>query len=284
MSKSVNFAVSEIISEKLREIAQEEDVIRLYACEAGSRLWGIESNDSDYDVRFIYLAPIEHHLTVMNAGRRDTIERRFELPDGTVLDMAGWEFGKAVFQAGKFSAALMEWLRSPYVYAGMDPLVRQLETFCLDNVSPKQYVYHYLNLAREHYHRYINKDYGANYHSDQISIKKYLYTIRSILCARWYVNNNKFHVPLYLRDLIANSRLDNKHRKVIEKLIELKSGESSTVSRFYMLDDFIELNLAGLNTALKDVGGLTLSKADRDHLDTIYRDAVKLSWETSLWG
>jgi len=46
----------EIIAE-LHRIEQTEGVKILYACESGSRAWGFASQDSDYDVRFIYTHP-----------------------------------------------------------------------------------------------------------------------------------------------------------------------------------------------------------------------------------
>lgn len=44
----------EIIN-KLKEIEKREHVKIIYAIESGSRAWGFESIDSDYDVRFIYV-------------------------------------------------------------------------------------------------------------------------------------------------------------------------------------------------------------------------------------
>lgn len=43
------------IQRVLQEIEQEHDVKVIYACEAGSRAWGIHSADSDYAVRFLYI-------------------------------------------------------------------------------------------------------------------------------------------------------------------------------------------------------------------------------------
>ena len=50
------------ITNKLLEIEQKEQVKILYAVESGSRAWGVESPDSDYDVRFVYVRPMKEYL------------------------------------------------------------------------------------------------------------------------------------------------------------------------------------------------------------------------------
>ncbi len=42
------------IKEILDKISAEKNIDILYAVEAGSRAWGFESTDSDYDIRFIF--------------------------------------------------------------------------------------------------------------------------------------------------------------------------------------------------------------------------------------
>ena len=56
--------VNREIEGKLKEIEKEEHVKVLYAVESGSRAWGVESPDSDYDVRFVYVRSKEDYLSI----------------------------------------------------------------------------------------------------------------------------------------------------------------------------------------------------------------------------
>ena len=80
--------ITKSIKEKLSQIEQRENIRILYACESGSRAWGFASPNSDYDVRFIFIRPIEDYLRVK------------ELPDyidaelNEVYDINGWDLKK----------------------------------------------------------------------------------------------------------------------------------------------------------------------------------------------
>jgi hypothetical protein len=74
---------------RLKQIEKEENVSILYACESGSRAWGFPSKDSDYDVRFIYIHPIDWYLSIF--PKSDVIE----LPLQNSLDFSGWDLKKA---------------------------------------------------------------------------------------------------------------------------------------------------------------------------------------------
>ena len=50
------------IREMLQQIAQQNQIKILYACETGSRAWGFTSPDSDYDVRYIYMHERDWYL------------------------------------------------------------------------------------------------------------------------------------------------------------------------------------------------------------------------------
>lgn len=100
----------ERVSQQLKEIERRYDVKVLYACESGSRGWGFASPDSDYDVRFLYVHPLEWYLRVESP--RDVIE----LPIDDELDVSGWEWRKALGLLKGANPTLIEWLDSPVVY------------------------------------------------------------------------------------------------------------------------------------------------------------------------
>ena len=78
------------IAKKLEKIEKANNVSIFYACESGSRAWGFESKDSDYDVRFLYLHESDWYLSVEE--RRDVIE----CPAEGELDINGWDLKKAL--------------------------------------------------------------------------------------------------------------------------------------------------------------------------------------------
>src|SRR5580698_4708067 len=86
----VSLKVFNSVGKELRRIEQAYDVRVLYACESGSRAWGFASQDSDYDVRFLYVHSRDWYLSIED--RRDVIEQ--PLHEG--LDLSGWDLRKTL--------------------------------------------------------------------------------------------------------------------------------------------------------------------------------------------
>ena len=80
-------SVANRIEQELNRIEREKQVCVVYACESGSRAWGFESEDSDYDIRFIYIRPTSWYLTIQN--KRDVIERSKGPFRATLISQAG---------------------------------------------------------------------------------------------------------------------------------------------------------------------------------------------------
>ncbi|HTY22758.1 MAG TPA: nucleotidyltransferase domain-containing protein, partial [Desulfomonilaceae bacterium] len=96
--------MEESVRNHLGKIEADENIRVVYACESGSRAWGFPSVDSDYDVRFIYIRPVEWYLSIDE--KRDVIER----PIDAGLDISGWDLRKALQLFRKSNPPLLEWL------------------------------------------------------------------------------------------------------------------------------------------------------------------------------
>jgi uncharacterized protein len=77
-----------IIQQQLQQIEQQHNIQIIYACESGSRAWGFASPNSDYDVRFIYMHPMEKYLAI------EPIKNQLTFPITSELDIHGWDLKK----------------------------------------------------------------------------------------------------------------------------------------------------------------------------------------------
>ena len=59
--KEYTGSIEELVGRKLKEIEERENIRVLHAAESGSRAWGIASPDSDYDVRFVHVRPMDFY-------------------------------------------------------------------------------------------------------------------------------------------------------------------------------------------------------------------------------
>src|SRR6476619_733662 len=132
------------ILKRLDQIERKENVRIFYACESGSRAWGFESTDSDWDVRFIYVHPRDWYLSIDVEEKRDVIERTIN----DELDISGWDIRKALKLLRKSNPPLLEWLTSPIVYKEIGETAKQLREAMAQFYSPISAFYHYLHMAK----------------------------------------------------------------------------------------------------------------------------------------
>ena len=102
----------EIREEIMRRLAlteKEKGVRIVLAIESGSRAWGFESPNSDFDARFIYVHPRDWYLSVGLEEQRDVIE--YPIVDD--IDLNGWDLRKALRLFWKSNPAFVEWIQSP---------------------------------------------------------------------------------------------------------------------------------------------------------------------------
>ncbi|MDR0564984.1 MAG: nucleotidyltransferase domain-containing protein [Azoarcus sp.] len=217
------------IKQRLTEIEKEHDVKILYAVESGSRAWGFESLDSDYDVRFIYAHPKNWYLNIL--PKRDVIE----YPIVDEFDYSGWDLRKALFLMNKSNPVLLEWLSSPIVYYKDNYFYDIMQHLSNEYFSPISSIYHYLHMAHGNYREFLQ--------ADRVKIKKYFYVLRPILACMW-IENFKKAPPVEFEKLLL--QLDNEAllTNIGNLLSKKKSGvELGIEPKIQIINEFIENGL-----------------------------------------
>ena len=252
----------ELISTELRKIEKEEKVVIFYACESGSRAWGFESEDSDFDVRFLYLHPPKWYLSIDSGP--DVIER----PAIDNLDISGWDLRKALTLLRKSNPPLLEWIQSPIVYQRRFPIIKWMRKLAPEYFSPRSCLYHYLHMARGNYREYLK--------GEEVWVKKYFYVLRPVLACRW-IEKDLGMVPLKFETLVV-SVVENQALKsaIADLLVKKKSGqELDRGPKIPVIDTFIEEELKRLSLENRERPALS---SDIARLDELFHKALAQAW------
>ena len=256
------------ISSTLSAIEREQGVHILYACESGSRAWGFPSADSDYDVRFIYVRPLNWYLSYDVERRRDVIE----MPIEGEIDCNGWDLRKTMTLFAKTNGALLEWLNSPIVYCERGSLAADLRALSERALNPLALCHHYLSMARNNRREYKG--------SEVIKLKKYFYVLRPLLAVR-HIEKHRVPPPMLFEQLVAE-HAPAEVRPAMEDLLDRKrhsASETMRGPRIPAIDDFISHELARNQEALKsmDNSATIRGEAMSEALNEIFRAVLSSS-------
>lgn len=247
------------IIKKLSELEKTENITILYAAESGSRAWGFESPDSDYDVRFIYINEKNHYLRIDKT--RDVIE----IPIDEVLDINGWDLNKALRLLHSSNPTLFEWCNSSIVYKST-PYFEMVKENINEFFKPRACLYHYLNMAGNNYREYLRRD--------MVKAKKYFYVIRPILACKWILENNC--PPPMLFSELCEAMLDKELKPTIEELLEIKVNmlEVGEIPRIEVLNKYIEENLVSLKEKIDSIE--VKESKGYDRLNELFLQALEI--------
>jgi predicted nucleotidyltransferase len=220
----------EIIKQKLQELEKDNNIRILYACESGSRAWGFPSQDSDYDVRFIYARTAKEYLSIHEI--RDVID----LPVNEVLDIGGWDIRKALKLFLKSNGPLYEWLQSPIIYKDDSGFAGEVRCLMSKYFSLRACGNHYLSMAINT----VNND----LQNQQVKIKRYFYALRSALACQWIVEKQTVPPMEFAKLRVLNH--DIPFQSVLDELLILKttSNEKTLIDRNSILDEWLEITLS----------------------------------------
>ena len=248
-----DLVVFEQIKNKLDEIEKKENVTILFAVESGSRAWGFESPDSDYDVRFVYKRNDIKDYLKLN-GIRDVIE--YELND--IYDINGWDIDKTLKLLHSSNPVIFEWVNSPIVYKKTE-FLDEFKEFIQPFFMTIKGAHHYLHMAERNYEEYLC--------ADIVKLKKYFYVLRPVLATK-YVLRHKTNPPMLFKDLVE-SELDDSIKPEVEKLLNLKikCSELGESRKIKILNDYIEKELVLLKN---EVNSLIKEEVNWEELNQLF--------------
>lgn len=152
----------------ITSLFQERNEHPLFYIESGSRLWGIASPDSDYDVRGFHLQSKEKYYDFQK--HRDIIE----IMDGD-FDFVSYDIDKMFGLLAKSNPTVLEWIRAHIVYFNQLPDWEEVRKRILAHIDYRALYHHYLSLAKSQIHL-MESDRKFTY-------KKTFYAIRGLLSA-----------------------------------------------------------------------------------------------------
>jgi len=205
----------------IRDIEKEEKVKVLFLIESGSRGWGWESEDSDYDIRGVF---IQDYLKFTE------IKEQIDREKGD-LDITLWDLRKFFRLMVKSNPSVWEWLSSDIIYLE-NPLRRKLKRIFLKNFSEYSLKKHYVSMAKQNFDKYINNE------KENANLKKYVYVLRSVACVTW-IEKYKTPPPKNYKKIL---KLFPKYVKdFFEKVVKDKRKSENLVGpRNKKVENFIE--------------------------------------------
>jgi predicted nucleotidyltransferase len=255
--------MEQLIHSRLIEIEARNAIKIVYACESGSRAWGFPSANSDYDVRFIYIRPVDWYLSIYE--KRDVIE----YPINDLLDINGWDLKKALQLLRKTNPPLLEWLGSPIIYLEKYSVTEKMRQLAREYYSPAACLYHYLHMARGNFREYLQ--------GDVIRVKKYFYVLRPLLAMKW-IECGYGVAPTDFNVALEKLALDPDLKEAISSLIKSKRAgdELDNGERIPVISEFIECELERWEHSEIPKG---IHPPHGSKLDEFFRESLREVWK-----
>jgi len=251
----------DIIMEKLVELQVEKGVRVLFCIEAGSRAWRIDSKDSDYDVRYVFVRPLNDYLSIN--PKSDVIRTTYDgkgqkAPEqGCIYDFVGFDILKFARMLQSSNPQVIEWLISDIIYYGNK---RAFYDYALTQFKPIALYFHYKSMCKQNYLKYLQT-------RSMVTYKKYLYAMRGLVNAKYVVAIEK--VPPIDFSKTLTLMKDHMPKNIIERLKNIiqykkKGREKTDIPNIPEFDEFIESFLKDDSEAPKNKRLGTINVLDQE--------------------
>lgn len=233
--------MKEKIVEFCKLMEKEHKIKILFAVESGSRLWRMESKDSDYDVRFVFVQPIENYISTQHEKSQDLVINSIS----GKIDLSGFDIFKFCKLLLKSNPSVIEWLQSDIIYYGEKP--KGLVQIAFTQFNPQALFYHYQSMCKQNYEKYLDS-------KKEVTYKKYLYAMRGLINAKYVEATGKLPPIRFIEclDQCKNIIPLKIIQEVKDTITKKKNGtEEQIIKNIIHYDLFIEDFLREKGKAIK---------------------------------
>ena len=258
--------VIEQIQDKCKEFEEKNGFKILFAIESGSRLWGMSSENSDYDVHLVFYYPVEKYLSLKKP--KDVITW---MSDDRLVDINGFDIYKFTKLLLKSNPNILDWIMSDIIYYGDKEGIPKMRDFAQNKFNPVGLYQAYFGIAHNTMKLIVK---------GRETVKKYLYVLRGILNAQWVLENNTLP-PFKFDELVDGLELPEEFVKTIKQLIENKRNGSENMrigDEINIIEPFIQKKFEERDLHLEKLTTRRTSKNVIKELDLEIRQLIE-NWE-----
>ena len=192
----------ETIQEILKIFEEYFNITILYAAEGGSRAYGTHTENSDYDIKFIYMKNIEEYISL-----NDQLQTISWMDESETYDFIGYDLKKALILCKKSNPTFYE-------------IASSLKTYVYSKFFEK--IFFSRPALYTHYRGMLHSQF-KKYHQDIMTeshVKKYLHLFRVYLQLDFMLKYNTY--PPTSIETILEYVENPQHAEIMEKLIQRK--------------------------------------------------------------
>ena len=249
----------ELIKEKLNEIEKKHNVKIIFAVDNGSNAYGIASQNSDIDLRFLYVETLESYLKL---GReKDVIEI---IDKENNIEYKGFSLDKFLKLLSKSNPSVLEELNSPISYLeknNFERITNEIKELSVEFFSMKRCLFHYtgnaVNDLKKIKETLIKVELDNKKSSVKLMVKKVLSVFRALLVCEYIINEKRYPISSNFTFLMDNSLAIKKVKfdetiTVYELLKELISLKKECVGYFAIEKEKFENFLEFINNSIDE--------------------------------
>ena len=237
----------------LEEIEKENDVKIIFACEAGSRIYGYEIKESDFDLRFIYIRKKEKYFQF------DDTEELVIRGSQKNVEYIGFDIKKALKNISEKKMEIWTWFKSPIIYLNTEKAHR-IEKILSEYFAKRELFFLYLGYCDK-----IKKmEFGKSF-----KVKNFILPALKLVALNQYARTGKFPKSENISFMEQECEDDPLMRHITELAEIRKEG-----TEYYESSEILEIFLKRWEELRQEAFGIETVKFSPEKVEKLFMEMI----------